>query len=53
MELILLAVLVFGNGYQFQKTYEYCKEEVQYEGSVCKIHKKIKKAKDALSSDEK
>lgn len=42
MEFIILALLAFGNGYQFQKTYEHCKAN-NFEGEICKVHKDIQK----------
>lgn len=38
--LILLAALVFGNGYQAQKKYDLCKEK-SFDSKDCKLQKKM------------
>jgi len=40
--LILLGLLVFGNGYQAQKKFDLCKEK-NFDSKDCKLQKKMNK----------
>ena len=39
---IMVILALFGNGYQLQKKYDYCKE-IKFEGDFCKAQKKLNK----------
>ena len=41
---IIVVLAFFGNGYQLQKKYDYCKS-VQFKGEYCSLQKKLSEVK--------
>jgi len=41
---LILSALIFGNGYQAQKKYDFCKSK-EFKGEYCKLQKKMEKGR--------